>query len=173
MARKLSVLLTLGLVLAFPAIQASAQVTFLTTLLGSNENPPNASPGTGFGSVVLNAAGNQITVNESWSGLTAAATASHIHMAAPPGTNAPVVFPFTGVTAATSGSIPQQTFAITPTQVAQMFGGLAYMNVHTSTFPGGEIRGQLLASVPEPGIAGMLLGSLTTLGLVIRRRKRA
>src|SRR5207237_624209 len=55
----------------------------------------------------------------------------------------PVLFPFSGVPAATAGSIPQQTFAITPAQVADLQAGLYYMNVHTTTFPNGEIRGQL------------------------------
>jgi len=53
------------------------------------------------------------------------------------------LFPFSGVPSATSGSIPQQTFAITPTQVAQLRSGLFYFNIHNATFPGGEIRGQI------------------------------
>src|SRR6266436_5197996 len=122
---------------------ASAQITFDANLLGTSENPPNASPGTGFGQVVLNAAQTQITVDENWSGLTAGATASHIHGPADTAHNAPVIFPFSGVPNATSGAIPTQAFSITPSQVSDLFNGLYYMNVHTSTFPGGEIRGQL------------------------------
>lgn len=150
---------------------ASAQWTFQATLSGLGENPVNASPATGFGTVILNAAQTQITVDESWSGLTAPATASHIHGPGGVGTNAAVLFPFSGVPAATSGSIPEQTFAITAQQVSYLFSGFLYMNVHTSTFPGGEIRGQLLL-VPEPTTAA-LLGLGLAGGMAIRAyRKR-
>src|SRR6185369_15750678 len=59
------------------------------------------------------------------------------------GTNASVLFPFTGVPNATSGTMPPQTFTITPTQLGYLQNGLLYMNVHTAANPGGEIRDQL------------------------------
>jgi hypothetical protein len=41
--------------------------------------------------------------------------------------------------------------------IAGLNGQMAYLNIHTNTFPGGEIRGFLL--VPEPaGLALLLLG---------------
>lgn len=132
-----------------------SQSFFDAFLTGLGETPPNASPATGTGTVVLNAAQTQITVDLSFSGLTAPATAGHIHGPGGAGTNAAVIFPFSGVPAATSGSIPEQTFAITPTQVSYLFSGYLYMNVHTSTFPGGEIRGQLFL-VPEPTALALL-----------------
>lgn len=148
--------LILGLAMAFSIITASAQWTFQATLTGSGENPANGSTATGFGTVVLNASQTQITVNESWSGLIGGpATASHIHGPGGVGTNAAVLFPFSGVPASTSGSIPEQTFAINPTQVGYLFNGFLYMNVHDSQFGGGEIRGQLLL-VPEPSAIGLL-----------------
>jgi hypothetical protein len=148
------VVLLLGFAAFGPALHA--QSTFQAYLTGVGENPPNGSPATGIGQVVLNAAQTQITVDESWSGLTAPATASHIHGPGGAGTNAAVLFPFSGVPAATAGAIPEQTFAITPTQVSYLFAGFLYMNVHTSTFPGGEIRGQLLL-VPEPATGTLVV----------------
>jgi hypothetical protein len=118
---------------------------FSASLNGAQEVSPNASPAIGLGTVLLDDVAGTITVNETWSGLTAAATASHIHGPAAAGVNGPVLFAFTGVPAATAGSIPQQVFPVTPTQIAQLRGGLFYFNVHTSTFPGGEIRGQIPA----------------------------
>ena len=137
------------LVTVLSAGVARAQWSFQATLSGLGENPQNGSPATGFGTVTLSLDQTHITVDESWSGLTAPATASHIHGPGGVGTNASVLFPFSGVPAATSGSIPEQSFSITPTQVSYLFSGFLYMNVHDSTFPGGEIRGQLLL-VPEP-----------------------
>jgi hypothetical protein len=154
---------------ALTAGVVSAQTTFDAVLLGLGENPPNASPASGFGQVVLNAAQTQITVDENWSGLLAPATASHIHGPAGIGTNAPVLFPFSGVPAATAGAIPEQVFSITPAQVADLFNGLYYMNVHTSVFPGGEIRGQL-ELVPEPSTALLVAFGLIGLCLKLRRR---
>ena len=93
---------------------ASAQTSFQAVLTGAGEFPANTSTATGFGTLVLSADQTSITVNESWSGLTTPATASHIHGSAGPGANAPVLFPFSGVPSATAGSIPQQSFSITP-----------------------------------------------------------
>ncbi len=115
-------------------------------MTGAQEVPANNSTATGSGTVVLNAEETMITVNLSFSGLTVPATAGHIHGPATPGVNAPILFPFTGVPSATSGSIPQQMFAITPTQVAQLRNGMFYFNIHNATFPGGEIRGQISCS---------------------------
>src|SRR5438445_12103707 len=75
---------------------AHAQSTFQAFLLGLNENPPNASPATGFGTVTLSFDQTHITVDLSFSGLTAPATASHIHGPGGLGTNAAVLFPFSG-----------------------------------------------------------------------------
>jgi hypothetical protein len=113
-------------------------------MLAANENPGNRSTGLGFGTVELSPDETTITVNMRFSGLTGNPSAAHIHGPAAAGVNASVIFPFTGLPSATSGAIPQQTFAINPTQVGYLKNGLLYMNVHTGDFPGGELRAQLL-----------------------------
>jgi hypothetical protein len=162
---------------------------FVARLIGTNEVPPNASTGTGVGTAVLNSSHTAITVNLSFSGLSAPATAAHIHGPAPAGVNAAVIFPLAGVPAATSGTVPQQSFSVTPTQLADLQAGLLYMNVHTSNFPGGEIRDQLnaeaatargtatviaLPAVPTLNERGMLIFGLLVAGagllLLVRRR---
>jgi hypothetical protein len=163
--------LTMAILFVSAAQVASAQWTFEAFLSGLGENPPNASPATGFGTVVLSADQTTITADESWSGLLAAATASHIHGPGGAGTNAPILFPFSGVPNATAGSIPEQSFSITPTQVSYLFAGYLYMNVHDSVFPGGEIRGQLLL-VPEPGSFALLTVGLGATLWYRRRRSR-
>jgi hypothetical protein len=132
---------------------------FLAHLTGAQETPPSGSTASGFGSVTLGNDLSTITVNESWTGLTTPATISHIHGPEGPGVAAPILFPFTGVPAAVTGSIPTQTFTVTPAQVAQFRAGLMYMNVHTATHPGGEIRGQLL---PAEHFTATMSGSQET-----------
>ena len=161
---------TIALAAAFSTGIASAQTTYHAILTGTQENPVNASTALGSGTVVLNAAGTQIIVDESWSGLIGGpATVSHIHGPALPGVNAGVLFPFAGVPSATSGSIPEQTFAITAAQVSQLQSGMFYMNVHDAVFPGGEIRGQLTL-VPEPSTWALL--GLGAGGLLWSMRRR-
>jgi hypothetical protein len=136
----------------------AALINFNATMTGSQEVPPTNSPGTGSSTVLLDDVADTITVNTSFSGLTSPATVGHIHGPAPPGLNAPVLFPFTGVPSATSGTVPNQMFTLTTTQVGQLEAGLFYVNIHRPNFPDEEIRGQLLsaARVPEPASLGLL-----------------
>jgi CHRD domain-containing protein len=79
-----------------------------------------------------------------FSDLTSAANAAHIHVA-PPGADGGIVFPLDFVPPATSGIIPEQDFAINAEQLDDLKAGLHYFNVHTTNFGGGEIRGQINA----------------------------
>jgi hypothetical protein len=52
----------------------------------------------------------------------------------------------------------------------QLNDSLWYVNIHTSTFGGGEIRGQIIP-VPEPATTGLLTaGAIAGLMLWMRRR---
>jgi CHRD domain-containing protein len=163
---------------------AKADLIFAASLSGTNEVPPNASPGTGFIQVDLHDDLVTLGVTESFSGLEAAATAAHIHCCAPIGTNAAVALPFTASegfpVGATSGTF-SHTFNLTTDLingvtaaafVAGLEGGNAYANIHDSIFPAGEIRGQL-EPAPEPNLSVILGGCLLCLGLIRRKRKRA
>jgi Cu/Zn superoxide dismutase len=136
--------IALGVFLWGQAASAAGAQVFTATLSGAQQVPAVSSSGTGTGTVVLNAGETPITVDLTFSGLTSTAIAAHIHGAGAAGTNAGVLFDFSAATpAATAGSIPQQTFAITPAQVADLKAGLYYFNIHTTNFSGGEIRGQI------------------------------
>jgi Cu/Zn superoxide dismutase len=111
-------------------------------LLGTKEVPANASNATGTFIGTFNNATNVLSFTIRFNGLTAAASAAHIHGPAPAGTNAPVLIGFPGYPNSTSG-VYTNSFTLTATQKAQFFAGLLYVNMHNSSFPGGELRGQL------------------------------
>lgn len=122
---------------------ASAQQRFVAAMDGAQEVPANASAGKGTCTIVLNAAQTQITVNCTFSGLGTNLNAAHIHGNAAPTVNAPILFGFTGLPTATSGTIGPLNFAVTAQQVADMRAHLHYVNLHSVNLPGGEIRGQV------------------------------
>ena len=177
----LTLVLTLTL-LGGSAAQASP-ITYTAVLSGAAESPPNASPGTGFATVVFDLAAHTMAVDFWFADLSGTTTASHIHAAtllpgagtAGVATQLPrfIGFP-TGVQAGTYANLFNMTDAssFNPAYITANGGttasaeaalaqaaldGKAYLNIHTSLFPGGEIRG-FLAPVPEPGSSLLLLG---------------
>lgn len=157
------------------SLPARAVSYFDAVLTGNQETVPNASPGLGYGTVELNNTMDTITVNLSFSGLSANATVAHIHSPAALGTNAGVLFPFSGFPNTTSGSISGKSFAITAAEVADLQAGLMYFNIHTSAFPAGEIRGQIHArnsAIPEPGSLALLATALPGALVWGRARRR-
>jgi len=170
----------------------STPIVFGATLAGTNENPVNASPGTGIAWVTFDDDANTLRVEVSFSGLLGNVTASHVHCCTAPPTNVGVAtalpsfpgFP-TGGTSGTYDRTFDTTLASTFSPgfigtgtvaaaeaafVNGMTNGLAYLNIHTTMFPGGEIRG-FLHVVPEPGTLGLITAGLLG-ALALRRRKR-
>ena len=113
---------------------------FAATLSGAQEVPPAATAATGQAEVMYNENTGKVSWKVTYSGLSAAPTAGHIHGPAAAGQNAGVVIPF--ASNLTSQPITGET-TITLAQYADLAAGLYYVNLHSSQFPGGEIRGQL------------------------------
>ena len=133
---------------------ASAQ-NYAASLDGLQEVPPNNSPGTGSATLVLDA-NLMLHVNCTFGGLLAPVTAAHIHAPAPPGVNAPIRFPLIPPAPPTS-PIVLTVGPLTAQDVVNLNTGLSYINIHTTMFPGGEIRGQIFGAVPvEPGTWGRI-----------------
>ena len=159
---------------ASPSARADL-ITYQSLLTSSQEVSAPPSNATGIGIVVFDTVANTIKVDLSWINLTSAAAAAHIHGPAPLGVNGPVLFPLTGVPSATAGAIPEQFFSVNSTQIGWLQTGLLYFNVHTSTNPGGEIRGQIVpAAIPEPSplVVSSVFGMMVWGGRLLRRIRR-
>jgi hypothetical protein len=115
--------------------QMAASNTQTLTLSGANEVPPVVgSPMSGTATVTINP-DRTVSVKVAVTGMTA--TASHIHEGAP-GTNGPVIVPFTK-TADNTFASPDGA-KLTESQYASYKAGNLYVNVHSAAHPIGEIR---------------------------------
>jgi hypothetical protein len=185
-----------GLMLGVCSVTHAGMI-FEAFLDGPSESPPNASPGTGFATLIIDETAHTFTIDVTFSDLIAPTTAAHIH--------APTAMPFMG-TAGVATQVP--TFSGFPagvtsgtymntfdTTMASTFNpafvtatggtvagaetalftavreGRAYLNIHTTAFPGGEIRGFFVA-VPEPSTLGLFLTGGLALVFAGRRWKQ-
>ena len=157
--RKVRFLFSVTLLLGLMAIgmQASASSgggEFRTTLLSSNEIPAHDTPA--HGSVQYHVANDGLSVSFKLHVTDISnVVAGHIHLA-PEGVNGPVVVPLVSTSACTT--LPNGIMCSGTFTAANLTGPLAghplsdlltamengdtYTNVHTTQFPGGEVRGQ-------------------------------
>jgi len=157
----------LGLALIALALSAGptlgAQLQFTASLKGANERPvPVDTNAAGLAKFTINAAGTQITYRLIVANIDGV-TQAHIHCGTPDVAGPVVVFLYgfnpVGVTVngilaegtiTQANVIPRADSAACPGGVAtladviaKMRNGGAYANVHTLTWPGGEIRGSI------------------------------
>jgi hypothetical protein len=152
----------------------AAPINYVTSLSGPNESPPNASPGTGSATLIVDTATHLWTMHVDFSGLLGATTASHTHsptinpgtLTAGVATTTPFFagFPI-GVTSGTYDNVFDMTLASSYNAsfvsgnggttasaelalASQIAAGKAYLNIHSQVVPAGEIRGFWTAAVP-------------------------
>lgn len=132
----------------FPGGEIRGQIScicgYTSQLTGAQQVPPVQTESFGSGTVTLSPNETQILATLNFQNLTSSSTAAHIHGPAFPGMNAGIIFDLSA-----SGSTSEThtlLFSVNPTQVTQLRSGQWYFNVHSTTFTGGEIRGQI---VPE------------------------
>ncbi len=159
---------TLSLIMATSLFAVASQAqTFTASLSGANERPTaNTSAATGVASISI--VGDLLSYSVSYTGLIP--TAAHLHGAAGVDANAGVMVPFTLTSSAGNSGLFSGTATLTDSQKNTILAGTSYANIHSAAFPGGEIRGQVVA-VPEPGTVA--LRGLGAAALALRMRKKA
>lgn len=169
------VLLVLSILcLAFPA---SAQILNFTAQIDesqANTCTGTGSPATGTGLFTLdtNTGSLDYEITFDVASLLGSETAAHVHGPAPECINAGVVY---GLPA---GSPKVGNVVLTAQQMQDMIDGLHYVNIHSTAWSGGEIRGQiLLDSQNVPSLAEwafiLLAVSLVVIGTVVVSRRRS
>ena len=168
------------------SVPARADFVAMTSLSGTNEVPnPVVTDAFGDAMVSFNTAANTLTYMVNYYNLSGPATGGHIHFA-PIGSNGPIVLPFVPGPVDTSGmvngvltnsNITAAAIALGLTDIsliaAEIQAGNTYVNIHSSVYPAGEIRGQLATAepIPEPGSVALVgLGLIGT--LVLKRRRK-
>ena len=109
------------------------------SLLPGNQSPPTESDGSGTALVTLNQGRGEVCWDISVSDLTSPVILAHIHSGAA-GTNGPVVVDFNEPVNGLNGCVHADEALI---KTIRQDPADYYVNVHTTTFPGGEVRGQL------------------------------
>jgi len=117
-------------------------MNFSTTLSGANEVPPADPDGTGIAAVTVDMSNGQICYTLSVQNIALPAAAAHIHRGAA-GENGDVVVPFDLVPDASGNATScVKVYPALLTEIATNPAGF-YVNVHSSEFPGGAVRGQV------------------------------
>ena len=126
---------------------------FAANLSGRNEVPPNDSEASGFGSFTLSKDSNgryeikyDIQIENLEGAILEGRNGSHIHQGGPNENGSVLKTIFFNTDGKSSGkwTTNDQSEPLTEEDVFYFKNGLTYLNVHTTEFPGGEIRSQIL-----------------------------
>jgi hypothetical protein len=167
--------------------------TYRAVASGPAESPPNGSPGTSL--VTIDLSGTNLMVDMPFSYLTSPTAAAHIHCCttdAFTGTSG-IALPFTDFPTGVQAGTYSKSFSLydeatydpaflaanggtangaASALVAGINANEAYVNIHTTANPGGEIRGFIVAApIPEPAEWALMAGGLASLLWLGRRRR--
>ena len=129
--------------------QLTQQLRF-AALSGANEVPAVTTTASGTGVLAFNPVTSQISGFVQTSGITG--TQAHIHQAAA-GVSGGIIVPLTETPAGSGRWVVPAGSTLTAAQAASFNSNGLYFNVHSAANPGGEIRGQIMASTVKIGNA--------------------
>ena len=162
MKRAIHVGATMAAALLIGAAAASAQVIVATATLGGGEETPTVllSGGAGTAEVAIDPVAKEFAVTLRIFNIPTTTTAGHIHVGAK-GVGGPVAIDFPAIAGrlgdfVTTFRVGEASFRASAVNgintiddvIQAVANGNAYVNIHTTTNPGGEIRGQLVPKAP-------------------------
>jgi hypothetical protein len=190
---------TLALILAVLATSSAFadNTIYRSTMSGPSESLPNNSPGASVATIVIDNVAMTMSLTIPFVDLLAPSTAAHLHCctAQPLIGTAPPAISFVDFPLGVRDGLYERMFNLSdagtydPAFLSAHGGAVAtardfllaginantsYLNIHSSLYPAGEIRGFLvqLAPVPEPSAWLMMGVGLAGLSLYGRRRQR-
>ena len=113
---------------------------------GSQMNPSNSSTSTGTLTGTYNARTNVWQYNISWTNLSTTAGLVQVYGPAGVGVNGTLLFPLAITIPGASGSA-SGNIMLTDAQETALLANNTYFTISSTTFPSGEIRGQVTATV--------------------------
>ena len=135
--------------LALPGVASAANFTFIAVLNSGQEIQPAKPNSNSLGTALLTLSTTTrlLCYSISYTDLLGPELAAHFHAPASAGQNADILFFISSPAAGPSPLGSPKTGCVGPLTRKQMRNlqrGLFYINVHSETFPAGEIRGQVL-----------------------------
>lgn len=114
-------------------------------LSGDQEVPVRTTTASGTLDVSYDKTTRMLSYTVNWNGLSTIPTGSHIHGSAARGVNAGIKHDFFSLIPKTQSGTFTNSFMVDGVAVKEdsLLNGFYYMNFHTTTYPGGEIRGQI------------------------------
>jgi hypothetical protein len=117
-----------------------AGTTFIATIDGASNVPARDVPGMGTAVMVLNDAQTELSYDIQLSGLVAAEVASHFHNAGARD-QGPIVHNLP------LGTHKVGVWSISPGMVTELFARRIYINIHSTLYISGELRGNVVVQV--------------------------
>ena len=187
---------SIAVLLATAALSAAPAAAAITVFASPLTPEVAGATGAGMVQVTYDSSLRTLAISAEWAGLSGPTTVAHIHcctavpgagiigVAVTPGTlpgfptgvqagNYSILLDLTQTTTYTGAFLTANGGTAADAEAglfAGMQAGRAYFNVHTTAFPGGEIRG-FLTAVPEPTTWAMLIAGFGVLGGAIRRQR--
>ena len=168
---KTRVMIWLSMVLVFPTAVAQSRFTYSIPLTGANVRPLPSTPSlaTGSADIVVDIFPSFTTIGWKvrWANLSELPMSANLHGPSGSDQAGPAFFSlgnFFSDSTPVSGTYSGFRQVSDELQIAAIHSGMSYVSLRTAAYPGGEIRGQLLA-VPEPSVLVLAVGGAFVLWL--------